>query len=168
VINHLKTEITLNYILQAKFVPRSTHPDRVLKINKLMLYGERIAVCSEIQTKHVNKAELYYRLSPYRALNTPPQGFKNKLINAVWGKNRGFSETQTKHVNKAELYYRLSTYRAVNTPRQGFKNKLINAVWGKNRSFFEIQTKHVNKAELYYRLSTYRAVNTPRQGFKNL
>jgi hypothetical protein len=35
-----------------------------------MLYGERIAVCSEIHTKHVNKAESYYRLRLYCAENT--------------------------------------------------------------------------------------------------
>jgi hypothetical protein len=52
-----------------------------------MLCGERIAVCSEIHTKHVNKAELYYRLSPYRAVNTPCQGFKIQSFNAVWGEN---------------------------------------------------------------------------------
>jgi hypothetical protein len=44
--------------------------DRVLKINYLMLCGERIAVRSEIHTKHVNIAESYYRLRPYRAENT--------------------------------------------------------------------------------------------------
>jgi hypothetical protein len=35
-----------------------------------MLYREIIAVCSEIRAKHVNKAELYYMLSSYRAVNT--------------------------------------------------------------------------------------------------
>jgi hypothetical protein len=35
-----------------------------------MLYGERIGVCSEIHTKHVNKAESYYRLRSHRAENT--------------------------------------------------------------------------------------------------
>jgi hypothetical protein len=58
-------------ILPAKFVPRSKHPDKVLKINQLKVYVETIAVCSEIHTKHANEAELYYRLSPYRAVNTP-------------------------------------------------------------------------------------------------
>jgi hypothetical protein len=28
------------------------------------------------------------KLSPYRAVNTPRQGFKNQSVNAVWGKNR--------------------------------------------------------------------------------
>jgi hypothetical protein len=44
-----------NLKLQANSVPRSKHPDRVFKMNHLMLYGERIA----IHTKHVNKAESY-------------------------------------------------------------------------------------------------------------
>jgi hypothetical protein len=44
---------------------------------------ETIAVFSEIHKKHENKSELDYRLSPYRAINTPREGF-----NAVWGKSR--------------------------------------------------------------------------------
>jgi hypothetical protein len=71
VINHLKTEITLNYISQAKFVPRSKHTVSVLKINQLMLHSKIIVLCSEVCAKHVNKAELYYRLTSYRAANTP-------------------------------------------------------------------------------------------------
>jgi hypothetical protein len=55
-----------------------------------MLYGGRIADCSDIRTKHVNKAELYDRLIPYLAVNTPRQDFKNLSINAVCGKNRSF------------------------------------------------------------------------------
>jgi hypothetical protein len=35
-----------------------------------VLCGERIAVCSEFHTNHVNKAESYYRLRPYRAENS--------------------------------------------------------------------------------------------------
>jgi hypothetical protein len=35
-----------------------------------MLHREIIAVCSEIRTKHVNEAELYYRLRSYSAENT--------------------------------------------------------------------------------------------------
>jgi hypothetical protein len=35
-----------------------------------MLYREIIGVCSKIHAKHVNKAELYYRLRLYRAENT--------------------------------------------------------------------------------------------------
>jgi hypothetical protein len=41
-----------------------------------MLHRKIVVFCSEIRKKHVNKAELYYRLSPYRAVNTPRQGFK--------------------------------------------------------------------------------------------
>jgi hypothetical protein len=114
-------------------VPHSKPPKRVLKINQLMLHGETIAVYSEIHTKHVNKGELYYRLSPCCAVNTPRQGFKNQCCVR---NNRGFSKIHTKHVNKAELYYSLSPYRAVNTPRQGFKNQSVNAVLGKNRVLF--------------------------------
>jgi hypothetical protein len=71
VINHLKTEIMLNYILQAHFVPRSKHPVSVLKINQLMLHRKIIVFCSEARARHLNKAELYYRLFSYSAVNTP-------------------------------------------------------------------------------------------------
>jgi hypothetical protein len=40
------------------------------KNQSLMLCEETIAVCSEIHKRHVNKAESYYRLRPYRAENT--------------------------------------------------------------------------------------------------
>jgi uncharacterized C2H2 Zn-finger protein len=81
-----------------------------------MIYGEKIAVCSEIHIKHVNKAGLYYRLSPYPAVNTPRQCFENQSVNAVWETIAVCSEIHTKHVNKAELHYRCRPYRAVNTP----------------------------------------------------
>jgi hypothetical protein len=54
-----------------------------------MLPREIIAVCSQIHIKHVNKAELYYRLSSYREVNTPRQGFKNQSVPALWGNDRG-------------------------------------------------------------------------------
>jgi uncharacterized C2H2 Zn-finger protein len=79
-----------------------------------MLYGERIAVCAEIHTNHVNKAGLYYRFRPYLAVNTHRHGFKDQSFYAVWGKIAVFSEIHTKHVNKAESYHRLRSYRAEN------------------------------------------------------
>jgi hypothetical protein len=63
-----------------------------------MLYGETVAVCSEIHTKHVNKAEFYYKLSPYRAVNTRRQGFRNESLNAVWRNNRGLFRDPYKHI----------------------------------------------------------------------
>jgi hypothetical protein len=68
-----------------------------------MLYGETTSVCSEIHKKHGNKAELYYMLSLYRAVNTPRQGFKNPSDNAVWETIAVCSEVYRKHVNKTEL-----------------------------------------------------------------
>jgi hypothetical protein len=66
-----------------------------------MLYREIIAVCSEIHTKHFNKAELYYRLSPYRAVNTPTFLKTNNLM--LCGETITiYSEIHTKHINKAE------------------------------------------------------------------
>jgi hypothetical protein len=41
-----------------------------------MVCRKVIVFCSEMGTKHVKKAELYYRLSPYRAINMPRQCFK--------------------------------------------------------------------------------------------
>ena len=38
--------------LRIKFVPRSKHSASVIKTDKLMLYREIIAVCSEIHAKH--------------------------------------------------------------------------------------------------------------------
>jgi hypothetical protein len=35
-----------------------------------MLYGDRIATCTEVHTKHVTKAESCYRLRSYRAENS--------------------------------------------------------------------------------------------------
>jgi hypothetical protein len=69
-----------------------------------MLHRKIIVFCSEIRAKHVNKAELYCRLSPYRAVNTPRQSFKNQSVNAVWEAIAVCSEIHTKHVTKAELY----------------------------------------------------------------
>ena len=40
--------------LKTHFVPRSKHSASVLKIDKLMLYREIIAVCSEIHTERIN------------------------------------------------------------------------------------------------------------------
>ena len=63
-----------------------------------MLCGEIIAVCSEIHTEPRNvlcgqNVELLnvklvvqnyiYRLSPYRAVNTLPLGYKNQLVNPL-------------------------------------------------------------------------------------
>jgi hypothetical protein len=61
-----------------------THSVSVLKINQLMLHRKIIVFCSEVSAKHLNKAELYYRVSPYHAVNTPRQGFKNSSVNAVY------------------------------------------------------------------------------------
>jgi hypothetical protein len=40
--------------LKTQLVPRSKHTAWVIKTNKLMLYSEKIAVYSEIHTKHIN------------------------------------------------------------------------------------------------------------------
>jgi uncharacterized C2H2 Zn-finger protein len=80
-----------------------------------MLRRKVVVFCSEIRKKHVNKGELYYKLSPYRAVNTPRQGFKLSHL-MLYGEGIAvYSEIHTKHVNKAESYYKLRSYRAVNT-----------------------------------------------------
>jgi len=50
-INTLRTKL---YLIGRQSVPRSKHTASVLKTSQLMLYGEIIAVCSEIHTKHTN------------------------------------------------------------------------------------------------------------------
>ena len=67
-----------------------------------MLYRERIAVCSEIHTKHKNtlcgqNVELYVP-SPYRAVNTLRLGYKNQPLNVVKGNIRClFSDPHKTH-----------------------------------------------------------------------
>jgi len=52
-----------------------------------MLYREKIAVCSQIHTKHINTLRgqyvEFYISSPYRAVNTIRLGYKNQSVNAV-------------------------------------------------------------------------------------
>jgi len=48
-------------------VPRSKHSVSAIKTSQLMMYGEIIAVCSEIHTKHINtlcgqKVGLYVKI----------------------------------------------------------------------------------------------------------
>jgi hypothetical protein len=57
-------------MLHAKFLPRSKHSVSVIKTNQLLLYKEIIGVGSEIHRKHINKAELCYRLRSYLAEDT--------------------------------------------------------------------------------------------------
>ena len=52
-INPLSTKLYLSD-LKTQSVPRSKHSASVLKTDKLMLYREIIAVCSEIHAKHIN------------------------------------------------------------------------------------------------------------------
>jgi len=40
--------------LKIQVVPRSKHTVSIIKTSQLMLYGEIIAVCSQIHTKHIN------------------------------------------------------------------------------------------------------------------
>jgi hypothetical protein len=49
-----------------------------------MLFGEIIAVCSEIHTKDVNKAESYYRLRWYREKNTALYFTSPDIIGHLW------------------------------------------------------------------------------------
>jgi hypothetical protein len=54
-INTLKTNRRLLY-LKTQFVPRSKHfSSRFKKTNTFMLYGANVAVCSQVNTKHINK-----------------------------------------------------------------------------------------------------------------
>jgi len=53
----------------------------------------QVAVCSQINTKHINTVEtkrrlLYLKPSPYRAVNTFHLGYKNQSVYAVSGTSR--------------------------------------------------------------------------------
>ena len=61
-IKPLSTKLYLSD-LKTHFVPRSKHSASVLKTDKLMLYREIIAVCSEIHTKHINALWAEHRIS---------------------------------------------------------------------------------------------------------
>ena len=52
-INPLSVKLYLSH-LKTQFLPRRKHSASVLKTDKLMLYREIIAVCSEIHAKHIN------------------------------------------------------------------------------------------------------------------
>ena len=54
ILKPLSTKLYLSN-LKTQFVPRSKHSSAsVLKTDKLMLYREIIAACSDIHTKHIN------------------------------------------------------------------------------------------------------------------
>ena len=61
-----------------------------------MLYGEIMAVCSQIHTKHINtlcgqNVELYIKIqSVPRSKHTLRLGYKNQSVNAVYGNNLFF------------------------------------------------------------------------------
>ena len=60
--------------IKIQSVPRSKHTPSVTKTNQSMLYGEIIAVCSQIHTKHINTlCGQNVECRTYRAVNTPSQ-----------------------------------------------------------------------------------------------
>jgi hypothetical protein len=52
-IEPFKDEAYLFYI-RTQYVPRCKHSISVIKTNLLMFYKAKVAVCSEIRTKHIN------------------------------------------------------------------------------------------------------------------
>jgi hypothetical protein len=54
-----------------------------------MLHRKIIGFCYEVRAKYVNKAELYYTLISYRAVDTPRQDFKNQSL-MLYGKQLRF------------------------------------------------------------------------------
>jgi hypothetical protein len=68
-INLVKTKRNLLYI-RTQFVPRSKHfSTTVIKTNQLMLYKAKVAVCSDIRTKHSTQSERHVQF-----LNVKPGG----------------------------------------------------------------------------------------------
>ena len=61
-INALRTKLYLSN-LKTHFLPRRKHSASVIKTDKLMLYTEIIAVCSEIHVKHINAIWAERRIS---------------------------------------------------------------------------------------------------------
>jgi hypothetical protein len=53
-INPITTKINCELYINIPSVPRSKHTPPVTQTSQLMLYGEIIAVCSQIHTKHIN------------------------------------------------------------------------------------------------------------------
>ena len=64
-----------------------------------MLYGEIIAVCSQIHTKHINTlCGQNVECGTYRAVNTLRLSYKNLPVNAVQQNNRClFSDPHKTH-----------------------------------------------------------------------
>jgi len=61
-----------------------THSGCVIKTSQLMLYSEIIAVCSQIDTKHINTlCGQNVECRTYRAVNTLRLCYKNQSVNAV-------------------------------------------------------------------------------------
>jgi hypothetical protein len=52
IFNPFKTKPV--FYIRIQCVPRIKHPTSVIKNNQLMLYKAKVAVCSEIRTKHIN------------------------------------------------------------------------------------------------------------------
>ena len=61
-INPLSTKLYLSK-LKTQFVPRRKLSASVIKPDKLVLYREIIAVCSQIHTKHINALWAEHRIS---------------------------------------------------------------------------------------------------------
>jgi len=68
-INLSKAKHNLLYI-RNQSVPRCKHfPSTVIKTNQLMTYTAKVAVCSEIRTKHSTQSEHHVKF-----LNVKPDG----------------------------------------------------------------------------------------------
>ena len=104
-----------------------------------MLYNEIIAVCSQIQTKHINTlCGQNVECRTYRAVNTLRLGYKNQPVNAVQWNNRCFflRSTRNTYIQLCGQNVECRTYRAVNTLRLNYTSQPVNAVQWNNRSLF--------------------------------
>ena len=57
------------HYVRNQFVPRSKHFISVIKTNRLMMYKAKVAVCSDIRTKHSTQSERHVEF-----LNIKPGG----------------------------------------------------------------------------------------------
>ena len=93
-----------------------------------MLYSEKIAVCSQIHTKHINAlCGQNVECRTYRAVNTLRLSYKNQPSMLYSEKIAVCSQIHTKHINTlCGQNIECRTYRAVNTLRLTYKNQTVS------------------------------------------
>jgi hypothetical protein len=110
------------YLTGTQYVPAT-------ETNRLMLFGETVAVYFESHTEHT------YTVRTSQERNTPP--LQRASGECCLGKQSLFIEVEVK-LRLWELYwtYRHSPYLTGNTLRLHYRAQPVNAVWGNSRCLF--------------------------------